>query len=1509
MSATAYHTIRQQIVGVLQQYTSLTADHELLGESDIPFGQLGVDSLTALSFIQQVNQRMAVSVTTQDLLVHPSLNTLAAYIHQQLEPQAAMPDTTAPTTVQGNTVGALLARSPTYTDDKTPPIQAIVATIQQVVKAASSAVSIGVISDSPTLSTVLQTAWQAISREALPLHTVVLPATQQVNNTRTIHSVLAQLHEFQQQSKTPHSLFCHPLYVVTLQGERTTSNTGTKAPKQVLLLTSQSLAKTCKIQPCVLISSTYIDNQAFNQAKQIGLLLTQQGTLNSVDSLVNTGWKLSDGWQYGDSNEACHAENKAKADFISLLDIAVDSINHGRLPSYVQKRDDNNNLRPIVQHSQAWQLPPKTRVIALAEASQQNEGNMLLLAHRKRMGNASKRTAMTHQKANAHLPASTYHAFDWTNLTIEKRVQINQSQLGLWLLQQANQQSYALNVPISLTVSKTACSETQQLALNTALHHLLHNHPVLRSSFSTNSKTQQVDIQPLPIHDFQFQTLEVSPNNRTRQPLPQQLIEWETQRVQQSFLLSNTPLLRAYYHVLASEVFCFFVIHHTIIDGYSGTLFIKEFTQNYQNSEALTAQVAAHPPDNTAWIFAAQQQAYLRSITAQQDTAFWQRVLSNATTQMPLPIADNPPAAQVAKRWLNTRTHHDLFSFSEQQGLTLPLIFIATLHCFLQRLCDQTQTAFSVVTHGRPATYLQQSIGCFINMMISSAKAQPTMTALQFLQQLQQEYLTALQHAQLPFAEQVRCLSAERTPTGKTCNVNFAYQQFFSELTEAQAITALSGVQQEANDEYSLELLDTSQGIQLQLKSTRYHTDTLAQHLQFYETVLTTILHQPHLPCAELHLAPVETLILPAPKRTQPVRQLSILDALHQHATHNPHALAIRAEQTDVTYQQLWQLVNHYAQQIPIFLAQQTLNQQPASATLHPTHIAIAAERRIETIASFLACWQLGITYVPIPTDCPQVRLKSVSNDAQLGVLLAINGSEQVHELATHANQLGLIHGELDDLKQALTHFSEPKKPEVLCTSHNDTLAYCLFTSGSTGQPKGVQVPLSAVNHYCWQFIDYFGLTAEDKVLQGAALTFDISVEEIFPILCVGGELHLLKAGYRDIIAATQYIQAEHITVVSTVPAVCARLAEMPSIGVLKTVISGGDTLRNTDIAPLLNTVNDYGQAVRVFNTYGPTETTVCATYQELTQTTVTQATLPIGRPIANTQAVIMDSQQQPVVVGVSGELWIHGPGLARGYINQAELSAQHFVQWQGKTWYRTGDFVYYDTHQRIYFIGRQDQQLSIQGFRIETAEVQQLLQQHPSVLRAEVFPVQRDGLLQLACAIQLTEPMVITDEVFTHLPSYMQPTLVTQVSDFPLTSNGKVDISTLKQQVHSRSAAVTTHPSPHNASTPLNDAEHAIYTVLRQLWQEQLPTISDADMTQHSDWFQLGGHSLSAMRLMMRIEQALGLSVPIQVLYENTVLHALSRAITRLSREHTAQCISTESLANYRSDADALTI
>jgi amino acid adenylation domain-containing protein len=510
--------------------------------------------------------------------------------------------------------------------------------------------------------------------------------------------------------------------------------------------------------------------------------------------------------------------------------------------------------------------------------------------------------------------------------------------------------------------------------------------------------------------------------------------------------------------------------------------------------------------------------------------------------------------------------------------------------------------------------------------------------------------------------------------------------------------------------------------------------------------------------------------------------------------------------------------------------------------------VGILVERSADLIAGLFGILKAGGAYVPLDENYPAERIQHILRVADAPVV--ITQSALVDNLDGYAGRVICL-----DVEQAALELESPENPAPCTPPEN--LAYVMFTSGSTGQPKGIAVPHSALLHFVRAATQTYGLTSADRVLQFASICFDTSIEEIFPCLTLGATLVVRTREMLDSLAHFWKRTSEWgITFLSLPTAFWHELVASVSEHVslipphLRLIVIGGEKAR----ADRLNVWRQYvGQRIQMLNTYGPTESTVVATACDITAPI--HGEIPIGRPILNVRAYLLDELRQPVPRGVTGEIYLGGPGIARGYINdpvrtEAAFVPDHFVP--GGRLYRTGDLGKYRADGNIEFMGRVDSQVKIRGFRIELEEIETVLGQHPDVNDAVVMAnSDGSGDLSLAAYVTADADSLLSDQslrkfLTTRLPHYMVPSSFVRMEVFPTTPGGKVDRHKLRN-LSIESLATD------DGSTSVDENLNEVETHVKRLWEEVL---HGRCIRADDDFFELGGHSLLAIRLLSDVKR-----------------------------------------------------
>lgn len=611
-----------------------------------------------------------------------------------------------------------------------------------------------------------------------------------------------------------------------------------------------------------------------------------------------------------------------------------------------------------------------------------------------------------------------------------------------------------------------------------------------------------------------------------------------------------------------------------------------------------------------------------------------------------------------------------------------------------------------------------------------------------------------------------------------------------------------------------------------------------------------------------------------------------------------PDGIALLDEEAQLTYDELDRRANRLAHMLQ------------AQGVGPESRVGLCVERSLAAVIGLLAILKAGAAYVPLDPAYPASRLEYMLADS--GVTLILTHQKVLPQLAEMVQQfehpLQAI-GSLDaaqrpaELSAALQFWDSTAScqyPQNACAKTAPMhLAYIMYTSGSTGLPKGVPIAhFNLVSFFNWTQ-SYFGFSPEDRVIQYHSLSFDFSVWEIFEALLAGATLCLVPPeSTRDMSALAQYIALWSITVLNMTPSQFDVLTSYldttasTTLTTIRTLVIGGEAF---PVELAARAVQSLAAECRLFNEYGPTETTISCSIFPISREELAHDrehfAMSLGRPLDNTQVYVLDPHLQPVPPGVIGELYIGGVQLARGYWQRPELTAKSFVpnpfaQKVGERLYKTGDLVRFTAGGKLEFLGRIDTQIKLRGFRIELGEIETALQRYPKV-EAGVVMAQEDpsGDKRLVAYLThqgATPPTPAELRVFLkeHLPEYMIPSAFIALECFPLTSNGKIDRQSLSTLEGVSQQKEIGHDEPR---TQLED-------VLVEIWAE---TLKVETISTHDNFFEVGGHSYLAAQLMKRIHEILQIQVPLQVLFEGpTVAQMATKILSDPAMKETVEAV-----------------
>ena len=1051
------------------------------------------------------------------------------------------------------------------------------------------------------------------------------------------------------------------------------------------------------------------------------------------------------------------------------------------------------------------------------------------------------------------------------------------AQQRLWFLQRFAPASTAYNLTRTYRLTGTL----DRAALEQALHAVIERHAILRTRFIEQDGEARQNVLDDPGTVLVSEDLSTLPADARAETLARRLRE----HADQCFDLERDPPLRALLLCLGSQEHVLAIsLHHIVSDGQSNPILARDLLTAYGG--AMNGSGAALPAPAIQYAdYAAWQRRRFTGERLERELSYWTAYLGHGVPALELPT-DRPRSEASGQRGDRVRftlppsTDADLRAFCRAQGCTPFVVLLAAWQLLLGRYSGQRDFAVGVPNGGRARGELQELVGFFVNTQVYRARLSPELTVARLCHRLRDEARAALDHAELPFELLLDRLAPAREP-GRSP----VFQTMFNLQVAAPTEVTLPGLtvqavpieDRTAKFDLSLDLFAPEgpdpAGIrgEIEFASDLFDRATVDRMAGHFERLLASMLCAPDQRIDGLGLldadAVDEALHRWNDTQTAITDDDDVLALFERRAQEGPDRTAGIFEDGPATYAEL----NRRANRLGHWLVDQGVGAEDL--------VGVCLPRRSDLVVALLASLKAGGAYLPIDPDHPRARNGHVVDHARPRLVLAceatrdrVGGSATVHTMERIAPLLA----------------SAPDEA-IGRTPHPRQLAYTLYTSGSTGVPKGVQVDRRAFANFLRAMRHMVGMTPDDRLLAVTTIGFDISGLEIFLPLTQGACCVLAsRAQATDPQALARMIAGHHITVMQATPATWRMMVDQgeerwPGLKAL----CGGEAL-SADLATRL-----LDREVRLLNVYGPTETTVWSSAWpvDMADAPVT----PIGHPIANTGLYVLDDALQPVPTGVAGELYIGGLGLARGYRGQPGLTATAFVPNPfddpfddlgddpgtsdtagGSRLYRSGDLARRRRDGTIEFLGRRDHQIKVRGFRIEAGEVETALMAHPGIRQAVVTahtPPDGDTVL-CAHVVAGTDAAGDDDQgnrmdhvrafLRERLPAYMVPTALVPVDALPLNASGKVDRAAL--------------PAPAFAARgrfepPATDTE----TRLIALWRQVLGIdgIGAAD-----DFFLLGGQSLQLVRLQARIRAAFDRDMPLAELFGKPVLRDMAGAV-----------------------------
>jgi amino acid adenylation domain-containing protein len=957
-----------------------------------------------------------------------------------------------------------------------------------------------------------------------------------------------------------------------------------------------------------------------------------------------------------------------------------------------------------------------------------------------------------------------------------------------------------------------------------------------------------------------------------------------TRLSQLPFDLQAGPLLRAHLLKLADDSHILLLVtHHIVSYGWSLNILLTELAALYRGR--CNEQPAALPALPIQYAdYARWQRDWLAGAELQAQLDYWRDALADSSGVLELPTDRPRPAEQTFNgsslvRQLPAELQTGLKKLSGKQKSTLYMVLLAAFDVLLARWAASDDVVVGTPIAGRRHTELESLIGFLSNTLAIPANLEGDPTFAALLSQIKHNTLGAYSHQDLPFEKLVEELQPERAMShAPIFQVMFVFQNTPDTTISFGALNARPigfemGI---AKFDLLLEMAETPEGLRagLQYNTDLFERATIERMLDHFATLLGGIVANPDAPVSQLPLmadAERQRVLTDFNDSGMSVAELSVVQLVERQVAQTPDAVALTMDGRQLTYQELNAGANR--------LARALVSQGAGPGQL----VGISCERSIDMAVGVLAALKSGAAYVPIDPNYPAERIAYMLEDSKAPVLLT--QSALVGQLPETSAAIICI----DDFDFSSSDASGVDGSNLEAGGES---VYAIYTSGSTGLPKGVELTHAGLSNLIqWQSAQP-GLDTPARTLQFASLSFDVSFQELFTTWAQGGTVVLVDEELRrDLPQLAKFIAADGIERVYLPYAALQPLADSVATSGLdykvRDVIVAGEQLQVTP--PIKQMFRVLGDA-RLHNQYGPSETHVVTAFTLSGDPDSWMPLPPIGTPVANTQCYVLDVNQQPVPVGVPGELYLAGVQVAKGYIHRPDLTAEKFLAdpfvmpgespggMPGNTlgnkaqrMYRTGDRVRFLPDGNLEYLGRTDDQVKWRGFRIEPGEIEARLAEHPSVQQAAVL-LREDtpGDKRLVAYIipasgQTPDTAEVRAWLKEQLPDYMVPGAFLVLDTLPLTPSGKVARRKLPAPDYADAAAAYVAPR-----SPVEE-------VLARIWAEVLGV---PQVGVHDDFFELGGHSLLATRLISRVRDALEVELPLKLIFRSPSVEQLADAV-----------------------------
>ncbi|MCG7407271.1 amino acid adenylation domain-containing protein [Paenibacillus sp. ACRRX] len=906
--------------------------------------------------------------------------------------------------------------------------------------------------------------------------------------------------------------------------------------------------------------------------------------------------------------------------------------------------------------------------------------------------------------------------------------------------------------------------------------------------------------------------------------------------------------------------------HHILYDGWSNGVVLKEWMEEYERLATQSMSSGETPPQKTKF---KELVKWLKNQDADKQRRYWNDLLSGVEAGKSLPLANEAFIAQRAASSVKHVTVNlsgiesdEVSAFVRQHGITLASLLYSAWGSVLQKYLQSSDIVIGTTVSGRVPELdgVEDMVGLFINTIPLRITMKEEEPALELVNRIHEQCTRREEFEHTPLID-IGTYSGLSGAESLFNTIVVLENYPLDERIRSNRILKIDSYHMHEMTHYDVTLGVMTMDIiefDLSFDPQRISMDMMVRMAGHLKTMLLGIIRDAQQPVCQLAMLTEEEWSVITTCFNKPAAAQDAVEPVHRLFERQAAVFgdqpAIVHRGNSINYKQVNEQANRLAKRL---IEQGLLSEQP---------VAILLERSACTIIAMLGVLKAGGVYIPIDDQYSEERIQYMLQDSHARVL--ITSEEWQCRISFNGAILQMEPG----LETAESDCVEQRDFENL-PQHVEAqqAAYIIYTSGSTGKPKGVIVEHRQLLAYTAAFQQEFQLTSADRFLQQSSCSFDQFVEEVYPVLLVGGTVIVAdKQDVLDLERLAQLTRDHNVSIVSCSPLLLNEINKRHGLPNVHTYISGGDVLKPEYIRQLV-------QVGRVYNTYGPTEATVCAAYHRCTGSE--QQDVPIGRPIFNYNVYIMDDYLQLLPIGVVGEICIAGHGVARGYMNRSELTAEKFVLdpvHRQSLMYRTGDLGKWLPDGSIHYVGRSDEQVKIRGYRVELGEIEHHLRNHTAVQEAIVLAVDDGyGSKMLAAYIQLIDDseteragLTLREYAADKLPAYMVPAVMYRMDAVPLTINGKVDkkaLQAINQRLHD--------PLEDGDQTDLTSTE----ALILEAWQDVLRR---EHIGRHEPFFEAGGNSILLMQLHTKLEKKYNWGTTVTDLFTHTTIAKLAKYV-----------------------------